>query len=185
LTFQVALVGSDGVLLASDLKRTNAPPGVCRSSSEQPKIHISQSGDIAYCCSGDDLAEAAARRLCEHANQLSNDQEISAGLISAAQEAIKVENSEQARPLQGRGNSVLLALREEREKVKLWCLDIGQHVTAMPVYDKRVNGDRGNAAGYFLERYFPTRRRIPIQKLLRLAAHTVLQDIARSLELNT
>jgi hypothetical protein len=176
LTFQVGMVGSDGILLASDLKRTHVGMlrGIYRTSSNQQKIHIE--GHVAYCSSGDDLAEVAAQTFCaQAASGFVGDSEIHRRLVASAQEALTKEKG--AKPnglLSRRGGSVLFALRTADGRFQLWCLDvIGLAPTAQRVLNRIINGDWGNAAGFFIERYFPERRR-PIQELRLLAAHTVL-----------
>ncbi len=181
LTFQIGMVGSDGVLLATDLKRTHvdARRGVYRSSSQQPKLHIEK--DVAYCCSGDELTEVAARMFCETTDGLVDDSGMHDRLIAAAQGAMSQEKmSRQHGSLPLSGGSALFVHRRESGKVQLWCLEMSPYVDASPrccaasVHDHVINGDRGNPAGFFIEHYFPKRRRMPIQDLIPLVAHTVL-----------
>jgi hypothetical protein len=173
LTFQIGIVASDGVFLASDLKRTNvgAGPHTYRSSSETPKIHVSDRGQVAYCYSGNDVADEAARIFCAQAAGLEDEFEIQKTLKASALEAIGSENISNERQALQRG-SLILALGKANRNPELWCLDL-RTPSARPIGNHIINGDLSNPAGFFMERYFPKGRRT-IEELLLLAAHTVL-----------
>lgn len=176
MTFQIGMVGRDGVLLASDMKRTYVPNvrGCYRSSSEQPKIIVPPGGHVAYCCSGDELTEAAARLFCDRTDNFADDSAIKKALEGAAQEAMSQARMPGSAPLSG--GSSLFAYRSAREKIQLWCLEMRSSLVAAPhatpEFKHVINGDRGNPAGFFIERYFQQCK--PIQDLVALAAHTIL-----------
>ena len=176
MTFQIGMVGSDGVLLASDLKRVHEGliGAITRFSSEQPKIHIFHSG-LAYCCAGDEFAEVAARKFCEQADNLKDHPQIHSRLIESGEYAIRERASSRDHGMR-QFASILFAIRSAIGRFELWCLDLNwddaRGAMAEPVCGKRINGDQANAAGFFVERYF--RRGRPVQELTPLAAHTIL-----------
>ena len=59
MTFQVGIVGSDGVLLASDFKHSDG----MRNTSTSSKLAIRKG--IAYCAAGDNAAAILAREYAE------------------------------------------------------------------------------------------------------------------------
>src|SRR5213080_1086686 len=63
LTFLVGIIGSDGVLLASDRKHTRQSD--VRTGFKAPKVFISGDKQLAYCCSGDEFANEIGRSLLE------------------------------------------------------------------------------------------------------------------------
>src|SRR5580698_773185 len=71
MTFQVGLVGSDGVLLASDRRHTRQD--TCRSSFQSDKIFLSSRQRLAYCAAGDDIAEAVGVKLLEFEDASASD----------------------------------------------------------------------------------------------------------------
>jgi hypothetical protein len=175
------MVGIDGVLLASDTKctRPGGVRGAFRSSSNQPKIRVEENENAAYCWSGDDLCEDAARIFCVQPGDLLSDSQIHNRLVESAQKAIADEGIAKRSPAL-QGGAVLFAFRLLRGSSQLWYLNLdlsagGRSPKAQPVFTYLTTGDFHNAAGFFLERYFPKRRKVPIQDLVPLAAHTVLQ----------
>jgi hypothetical protein len=169
VTFQVGMVGSDGVVLGSD--RLNIQLLGTRSAFLADKIVIAE--EWAYCCAGDDLSVLAAQRCIERIKENAG-LKMRDHLMHSAQMAI-IEESRTREARQGRqlyGGTVLLAVRESGN-VDLWRLNVGTPTYADRVDNKICEGDPYNTARFFGERYFPKDKR-PIADLLPLAAHAIL-----------
>ena len=63
MTFQIGMVGEDGVLLASDRAYTRLGSGTRTALSSQ-KLIITPAENIAYCCAGDDFTQMVADDIC-------------------------------------------------------------------------------------------------------------------------
>jgi hypothetical protein len=165
MTFQVGLVGSDGVLLASDRRYTRQD--TCRSAFQADKIVFSKG--LAYCTAGDEIAEAVGLTLLEF-----ND-------TSASNEAYRQQLELRSRAaVEGRsdyyGNGMLLIARCAAEDIQLWTLTVSPlDKRARRITDKFCQGDNANTASFFGEAYFPKDHASrPISSMRMLAAHTVL-----------
>lgn len=177
VTFQVGIVGSDGVLLASDRLHTESGYPRIHKGFESEKIEIIEEKKLAYCCAGDDLTVMSARRIAASIGSESIDNP-KALFIQAARDAVKEEFASRSERYGGQlfGGAILLA-HQSAAGVKLWKVQV-EAVTpnAFAVDSPAVCiGDPCNSAVYFVERYIQKRPgRLPIDTLLPLAAHTVL-----------
>lgn len=184
LTFQVGMIASDGVILASDTKLTTYGPPLdsIRSSSVTKKISIHPSGDAMYCWAGDarvgQLAVEFIPRLlridpgvhdhCTINGELMDTAEVVTTQIRAASKP----NSD--KPISG---DLLIACRRSGSP-ELWRVgwDPFAYGTQMAVnfhiLNKCVIGDVQNSGLFFLEKYWQSGR--TIDELLLLAAHNVL-----------
>jgi 20S proteasome alpha/beta subunit len=166
VTFQVGIVGSDGVVLASDL--CHIYPGNCADSrtAMKSKIMISKDQRIACCASGDDTAAYAAQ-LCAGSR---DDLEIRQFLMDCSEAAIK-------RDAAGTSNhGAVLAVDRSPNGAKLYQLILRDPVL-IPYeisYGAVYQGDQGNPAAFFLERYVPKMRNVPLEQLILVAAHAVV-----------
>jgi 20S proteasome alpha/beta subunit len=176
MTFQVGMVGKDGILLASD-KLLTANLAV-RSSFISSKIVITKAGQLAYCCAGDDLTILAAQFFSkvEDKPYLSFKDK----LELCAQKAFSVESStrhEREMPL--RGGCILIARVSSSGPAELWRLSVGTPTYACLVENKDSIGDQTNTARFFVEKYFPQDHlQRPIRDFLQLAAHAVMMAAA-------
>jgi hypothetical protein len=170
VTFQIGMVGSDGVLLASDRLVTRFIPH--RATSEIVKIVVREDLGLAYCCSGDDSFANRVRIILD---------------AHLGKKAIPIEShlSEGIEVARRGGNlgqgSVLIAYLTPR-KVYLYQLEMTQKPPdfACAVLDRWSIGDQTNAAVFFSEQYLPKSPPPPVASLVSLAAHTVLMAHARN-----
>lgn len=178
VTFQIGMVGSDGVLLASDRLASQSAtdgPGPYRDTFRTDKIRITESKRIAYCCAGDKLSIEAGRKIAGSIAELQGDYAIQQGIYSYGSEAISEERQRMAgkQPWERlRGGSLLLVTSVP--SLGLWRVDIALDRNipcALKVEDKIWVGDNTTPAAFFPERYYQKR---PIEELVFLAAHTVL-----------
>jgi len=168
MTFQIGMLGSDGVLLASDTLYTHPGklPGSRRTYNAK-KILIREDEAMAYCSSGDDVSAKAAEL---HSN--STTVEIYQSMVMSRTTAIEkystIENKN--------GNhGTVLAAHRTATGVELWYMDVSsQAQLPISIPSHICAGDQQNPAAFLIERYFPKDRRLPIRDLIFLAAHTVL-----------
>jgi hypothetical protein len=171
MTFQVGMVGSDGVLLASD--KLEVTPCPVKRSSLVDKITVMD--DLAFCWAGDRLCEDVVNKLSDGASEFltaSNPKEL---LMRYGQESVLREQDTRGksggRQLYG---GVVLIARHSGSTVGLWQLNMSWPMTASRCDDKAYAGDPTNSACFFVEKYFPADHlQRPIKDLHALAAHTV------------
>jgi hypothetical protein len=65
VTFLVGLVGSDGVLTASDKKHTRGQLNEPRNTFSAPKVFLSDDTRLAYCSSGAQIGDEIGKYLIE------------------------------------------------------------------------------------------------------------------------
>lgn len=66
MTYQIGMVASDGILLASDMRCLETDlPGVPATSSYREKIVVVENKGLGYCCAGDDCALALGTQISE------------------------------------------------------------------------------------------------------------------------
>jgi len=176
VTFQVGMLASDGVLLASDMltieKVVNKPAAL----SQREKIVLRRDKGIAYCCAGDELASAVGKEIAERIDSSSYSD--LAGFLSNSVEEIVARDAPVGYS-SWFGGSVLLVCGSG--PLELWRLNfIKQSARPPEVYRIKgrfvTTGDECNYARLYLEQYFPGHRdRKPtVADLVPLAAHTVL-----------
>ena len=171
LTFQVALRAADGIVIASDTKIVTYD-GI-RSSSHASKIEVYPEYGLVCAWSGKDVAKTAVNILRERvtATKLRLDT-IEIEVEQICREAWEKHFGEEHTPysrVQARAKLILAC----RDRLRLWQFDVRPDSTYLSVDDKVIAGDLGNAAVFFLERYYP-KTPTPVQRLTFLAAHTTL-----------
>ena len=169
MTFQIGLIGADGMILASDKRFTQAHATsdgrTLRHGGTGAKIVCNEQRSIMYCTAGGHLGEAIAREYMKAPVE---------GDVGTELLRIR-ERIEPKNPAPSYGD-LLLAQVVEREAA-LWQMDVrtGAYSTPRRVEDKAQIGDGGNLAAFFIEMYAPT----PIQglrsvvELKFLAAHSI------------
>jgi hypothetical protein len=197
VTFQVALLGSDGFVVASDTKITDERCGV-RTGSSGPKVFTFTNREAkiscACACSGAaDLAFQAKDKLFirlrtgESSLSASN---VCSELLQIGDDIRKNSFGTSVAPGNSHACGSLLLALAESGKPTLWRLDITQAMpTCEQVYDKsaaatdarkRVVGDHLNSSVFFTEQYYEPNRLV--DELVFLAAHTVLMAGRRNPE---
>ena len=176
LTFQVGIVGTDGVLLASDRGYTNYHDGGFRTTSRSSKV-LYTTGDFACCASGDQCASDAAT-LCQA--DCFCPLPIHERLYSASSAAL--EQCEDLGEDAARCHGEVIAAERSEGKVRLWIMQV-RSVLKKPIMipssptivDRyRWTGDIGNSAVFFLERYLRYGFATSLENLKLVAAHAVL-----------
>jgi 20S proteasome alpha/beta subunit len=178
MTLQVALVGNDGFVIATDTKAsTDGGPlapvpnrNQLRRSSSTPKMVVSDSKKLVCVFSGEQTVGQLARRLINYVNEnpgldLSNclEEKITERLGSFETVRSKIS-----------GNLIAAIPAAEDGIPKLYHVTIleGQAL-CQPILDRVVDGDRRNPAQFFVERYYTPDK--TVEELKFLAAHTVLE----------
>jgi hypothetical protein len=170
MTFQVGIVGSDGVLLASDQKQIAEHVGIA-SGQYIHKIMVKET--IACCASGGDVAQYAAE-LCLNTKLGCNSIEVH--MLFCAKKAIRAYR-ERFRSNPERNGGVILLATDGDRGVMLYKLEMRQREARLPCRIPSgcvISGDELNAAIWFTDRYGPGSRCYPIADYCFLAAHTVL-----------
>ncbi len=180
MTFQVGLVGNDGVVLASD-KRVRDVRGGLVTTFDTDKIVVLDDLHLAYCFAGDLLARHAAHlivtELKKHTHPLPHTGPVLQGILQdsatrAWDSEFRVNSGLGGNPLSG--GTVTLVYRSS-EGVQLWHLVVCQDPYAIPIGNKISSGELTSPAVFFLERYYPESTPRPATKdLVPLAAHCVL-----------
>lgn len=160
MTLEACFIGSDGIVLASDQRRLDWGGGADWSALT-PKIYIDPSGAFAWCGAGDQRVIDACERIFDS--------------ISAAPQAFAIPTI----PLRKLCND--MAVYEGKRQLLFasaiegmaWMGSMSSPVEVKEILNKWIIGDTGNTARYFPERYLP-KEKTPVNKLLLLAAHTIL-----------
>jgi hypothetical protein len=196
MTFQVGIVATDGVILASDTRVTQIEGQAAFSTAEGQRLFsdswkivvYDDAPRLAYCWAGDQLQTRIAHDFGDSVRKQKTTltfQEIREVLTRNATSALsalypgypfQLPQGTQALPRKHTGGSVLAAYPGP-SGVELWKLRVDNVVDAFTVRDKTAAGDMVNPAVFFLEKYY---RPSTIEKLLPLAAHTILMGSALS-----
>lgn len=165
MTFQIGLVGADGVLLASDLLYASRDEitGVW-TTFKAGKIEITPDGKLAYCCAGGAWSDSVIKAFLGTKIHPIRD-----NLILSGQLTWQHAGKERENPFWK--GSILLVERGEGA-ITLWHMNSNLPVNALRILDKKTQGDDGNVAQFFLERYFKGGQNI--KQLVPLAAFSVL-----------
>lgn len=164
MTFQVGIVGSDGILLASDTQYTS--DGI-RHSTNSPKIHID--GGVAWCCSGATVAELFGQ---SYSRRFQLDCDDIGGLMSECRDNLLADYDDTLWP--GHRGTVLTVQRSGVD-VQLWRIEIhtsqGAQLPPMRIYTQKWEGDESNPAVFF-QRYMQGQKH-PLDRLKSVAGHAV------------
>jgi hypothetical protein len=174
VTFQVAMVGSDGILLASDEKVTKlSPDSKARSSFASEKIIVES--DLCYCCTGNNLTMEIARHVAGIIGAEKDRQRSKEWLNNRLHEAVAIQTNKLGGGGLALSGDIFLAYRSSKDKCDLWQMSVEPSTLGFlwRIFDKGTQGDNANTARFFLEQYYP---KLPVStvQLLPLAAHCVL-----------
>lgn len=181
MTMQVAMVGTDGIVLASDTQRTQLVGGM-RSSFNTSKIRISHQRGIAISCARNmDTAGLVADSIIAG---LDNSQMGSpVGSIEDIANNVIEEGKDQSNP-RNDIQCIVVLLRPRPQLFRLRSISVtGRYVAKcdQEIVGKVVTGDIENAAVFWSERYYERR---PISYLARLAAQVVVMGAKISSGMN-
>jgi len=169
MTMQVGMVGSDGIILASDTKWMNT--GDARQTSSSSKIRFNDNRTVAISCARN--MENAVRIAEEVISRLKTDQDWEYPIL-AIEEIAKGVLDPRGDPERNDAQCLIVSLRPT---LQLFCLEVAvvNRQAGSPlcrkILDKAVIGDRVNAAIFWSERYY---ERKPIRNLMPLAAHLIV-----------
>ena len=160
MTMQVAMIGTDGIVIASDTRASICPlqsgSGV-RHHRDVPKIRIDPTEKIAIACAGDTCTAI------QIADQIFNEwTNINSWNIEQkiCEIGSKVANDHYA--------ECLIAHND----LGLYLFQSGKNTHCTPIIGSAHAGDRINAATYWTTRYYT---RLPVKKLMRLAAYVIVE----------
>jgi hypothetical protein len=182
MTFQIGMVGSDGVLLASDTLCTVDPPlsGSIRHTYNTPKIELDEHNGIAYCWSGDQLGRLTTQIVSETLGEVPHHLNFKQFLYTSAQAAIikasALKTDGDVRMFRHCMSQIVIRRSARLELWKLEIINQGNCGIPVQIYPEEMSakcftGDVSNQAVYFAERHF---QKLPIKDLTLLAAHSVI-----------
>jgi 20S proteasome alpha/beta subunit len=167
VTFQVALMGQDGIVLASDKCESYVERYTTKALVK--KLWLSPSRRIAWTFTGSHPARVAAHKFKTRLDDVTdgsvrNSQELLSQVLECAREAFTEDSN-----LRGLKNQVVACIAGSNEIV---CVEIDKTCVGDMKQKKFISGDTKNAAQFLVEQYFRWDR--PLGELVLLAAHTVL-----------
>lgn len=178
MTFILGLVGTDGLVIASDKKASYWED--TRTSSTTRKLYWNEETGIACAIAGDAVTPFIAKEICKLRIDpgLAED-----GLYDLLQQTVyshwhanvpkKRHNSE---PDRNPDSKLLITL--VRNPNHLWRIDASRHNSGTKSYlDKTHAGDQSNPSKYFLE-FYEHPHLLPVNALVFLAAHIVCEAAA-------
>jgi 20S proteasome alpha/beta subunit len=169
MTVQIGMIGTDGVVLASDTRHTRSPLFECdakRYGFASSKIGISDDGRIA-------ATRAMNMRYAAHA---------ACSIISGVQNDVHSRDvyADYADKIDGLGAAACLDFDvecivafadPEPSMYRFRSSKSETDIRCRKILDKVPAGDVSNSAVFWSERYYS---RIPVSKLIRLAAHLII-----------
>jgi len=176
VTFQIGVVASDGIILASDKKVVQVEDNISTCDSTQ-KITLSEDPPSMYCWAGDQTPGSVARafvHLAKTAESIKVPWRADELLHQAAHQVWTAAYGPKYPlvptqvTLGHKGGSLLMAVKEGTG-LGLWRMDYGADFPFRPVYCKSSTGN--NCAVYLLERYYT--RDLTIKELLPVLAHCI------------
>jgi hypothetical protein len=173
VTMQIAMVGADGLLLASDTKivtdwRTRRWYGAIREEHAESKIVISPEGTVAISCAGDMIrANEAANKIISEWKPEEDDPR-----ASNLKQIVRIFSG-------GPSFECLIArLLPYRSIVRVsYVLEAGgkMHMVVTPCIDRLCAGDHANPAKYWHLRYYDQSR--SMDDLIPLAAQLITDAV--------
>jgi hypothetical protein len=166
MTMQIAMIGTDGIVLASD-RKWGGDTGGSRETHHAPKIKFSEQRGIAVMCSESEISLNIATNILNEFKE--SDHELPClALERIALSAMQGFNT--ARIFPQPQSHCLIALKGK--SFRLYSLKVGpEGQNCTEIFDKRRAGDPGNPAMFFAQAYYAPRQ---IKKLAFLGAHIVL-----------
>lgn len=165
MTLQVALVGTDGVVLAGDEKILNIADFATGSLSTK----IKHTDKLAVSWAWDDIGETIASALVQNPDRL----DVESDLEQFIKDTYRSALNNRSERLKLNPRAELLAISRKNLGRALYVeVDTG-HCTVRPVQDKIYAGHIKNPGCYFVERYYE-KGVLSVAELVPLAAHTVL-----------
>ena len=169
MTFQVGLVGNDGLVLASDKLFQD-----CEGGAKSPrKARKFESGSHVTCCySGDIMAMYAAQLIAAlDWTSISRDtNSIKRSLLDCGKRAYQQREREIGMIPPYAIRKVIVAAHNST----LWLLHVSEQSAVEPCEDRVIAGDTQNTARQYVNRFAVNCESRPVLGLVRLAAFAVL-----------
>jgi hypothetical protein len=169
MTMQVGMIGTDGILLASDTRWMST--GEVRQTSSSSKIRFNDKHTVAISCARN--MENALRIANGITDQIKSDEDWQFPILKIEDIAREILD-ERGDPERNDAQCLIVSLRPV---LQLFCLEVAtvNRQVGKPycrkINDKAVVGDRVNAAIFWTERYYAAK---PIRNLIPLAAHLIV-----------
>jgi hypothetical protein len=166
VTLQVALVGTDGIVLASDKKTVYLDD--VTTTSMTSKILVDDSRTLALAYAGHEISQLVARRVLEKPSAL----ESKGPLIEVEKlaEAIYKEQITEDSPYFRTDSQLLIVQRKDLSRFHVLRMDRKKWLAELRD-TREVTGHATNTACFFTERYY---RKAPVAALKLLVAHTII-----------
>jgi len=165
MTMQIAMVGTDRIILASDLK-WGGEAGGSRETHLAPKIKFNDAIGIGVACSEAEVSLNIATNILNQFKESDHESPCLSLELIARRSMERFDRAKVARPQ----SHCPIVLRGK--PFRLYSLRVGlEGQNCTEVFNKRRAGDPGNPAMFFTEAYYSRR---PISELTFLAAHIVL-----------
>jgi hypothetical protein len=175
VTLQVAMIASDGWVIASDERSTLQGPGWIRQQHDTDKIAY-RSG-VASFVWGDECALIAQQRILDELRPIAESigkpefRQAARGIAQEVWQSLARSTSFKLAPEGIRG----ITFAAVGNKQEMWDLTFGEHSRMIPIDTKRVFGDPANPVIFFSEQYYE--KKAKAAELAILASHIVLQGV--------
>jgi len=171
MTFQVALVGTDGIVLAGE-KLADAP-SLGRQMQLDSGILIDDRNHLTIACAGEELPQAVGERILEEPEILEQEYPYSPmeQLARSVQDQVRASRGRFAEP---RGQ--LIAVTQKRLD-RVFYMTLGEQQCYLSVRDDHAMIGRDQSAAKLAVEHFY--RKAPVSELVFLAAHAVLRASKR------
>jgi hypothetical protein len=173
MTMQVGMVGTDGVLIASDTKWADNQAKV-RSSTDSGKLRVLRvEPNMVVSCAG---SMATAHRLADEIVAVTKKDED--WLSSADFRINKRIGKKVLKGVEDGRQHAQCLVAVTRPSIKLYRWEIARvcgewSPCGQEVLTKQYAGDTANPAVFWAERYYPRKPKQPISELVPLAAHLI------------
>lgn len=172
MTLQIALLGSDGVLTASDTRvitsdRAEVDPQIF---DDEDKVTVSSDGTVVVAWSQNKPSKAFIVQLAE----IFREQWGSLGLLLSSSRHLW-EKEKEGRPGDPVDCDFIIAKSQKRQIYRV-LFSREKHVEIIPNTESHmpvIAGQKTNSACFFTQAYHPTKL-LPVENLIRWAAHYIL-----------
>lgn len=174
MTLQVALIGKDGFVIASDRKTVNEAGW--RRTAETVKIILSSDADIVCAFSGNHVVSSVAKHVIASLNSYGDRDDVESLLLDAVQTKFESYDGALRDSLAKAGRAMIVAAYNQKSgRAQLWEVIF---TTGQPFVnsflDKAIGGDSINAALFIIERYYGGTE-TSVEDLKILAVHAILE----------
>jgi 20S proteasome alpha/beta subunit len=171
MTLQVALIGKDGFVIASDRKTVNE--AMVRRTAETTKIIVSDDADMVCAFSGNHIVSSVAQHVVTTLNSYGDRSDVESRLEKAVREKFDSYDGVPKQALATANRAMIVAAYNQKTgRTQLWEVIFNGQPFVNSFLDKAIGGDSINTAIFLIERYYG------VEDLKILAVHTVLEGHA-------